>query len=146
MDDSEALERVAKMRAQKEAERTQRQSDKKEFMRPQKTLDFMLRESRARMNFMKDNQNVMTIPGSVEWHSVKRVASFHSSFDRWLKLYNEAETYLQAAFQNGDEALIEEYRAKANGYLKECVFNSYKVGFYYNQFLVGAERMAGKDG
>ena len=146
MDDSEALERVARMKAQKEAERLQKESDKNEFMKVQPDLDFMLRQSRARMNFMKRNRNVMTIPGSIEWLSVDRVASIHNSFERWLKLHKEAEVYFEAAVQTNDEELIEKYKAESDKYLKECTFCSYKVGYLYNKFLVGAERLAGKHG
>lgn len=146
MDDSEALERVAKMKADKEAAKAQKEADKKAFMSFQPDLDFMLRESRARMNFMKRNQNVMTIPGSVEWHSVARAASIHNSFDRWLKLHKEAEVYYEASIQTGDEELIEKYKAESDRYLKECTFCAYKVGYLYNTFRVGAERLAGKNG
>lgn len=146
MDDSEALERVAKMRAQKEATRLQLADDKKEFSRIQPDLENMLRQSRFRMNFMKTNRNVMTIPGSVEWQSVDRAVSIHSSFERWLKLHRQAEVYYEAAVTTGNKELIKQYKIEADKYLKECTFCSYKVGYTYNQFLLGADRLAGKHG
>lgn len=146
MDDSEALDRVAKMRAQKEAARLQLADDRKDFARIHPDLEHMLRQSRFRMNFMKTNRNVMTIPGSVEWHSVDRVISIHGSFDRWLKLHRQAEVYYEAAVTTDNKELIKQYKIESDKYLKECTFCWYKVGYTYNQFLLGADRMAGKHG
>lgn len=146
MDDKEALERVAKMRAEKEAERLRRESERKDFMRVDPDLDYMLRKSRWRKNYMESNQNLMTVPGSVEWHNVKRAATRHSRFEYHKKKYEQAEVYALAAIQNGDEALIDEYTKASDKHLKECLMNAYAVNHIYGQFLVSAERLAGKNG
>lgn len=146
MDDEEALRRVAKMRADKEAAKAKRDADRKEFLRPPPSLEFELRKSRWRKNYMKANQFEMCVPGTPEWELPKRAASRHTQFETNFRQWEQAEALLMAAFRNGDPDLIKEHRKEADERLKNCVFASYAVGQMYNQFIEGAQRRAGIDG
>jgi hypothetical protein len=146
MDDSEALERVAKMKADKEAAKAKRDADRKEFMRPDPPLSEVLRQSRARKNYMKAKQFELSVPGTPEWELPKRAASRHTQFETNYRQWEQAEAILMAAFRHGDPDLIKEHRKEADERLKNCVFAAYTVGQMFNQFIEGAQRRAGSDG
>lgn len=146
MDDEEALARVAKMKADKEAARLKKEADRKEFMKFDLPLEEMLRQSRTRKTYMLSKQFEMTVPGSMEWELPKRANSRHSNFEQNYRQYLHAEALYQAALRNGDEKLIKDHRKEADKRLSNCLFHSYAVGFMYRQFVEGAQRRAGLDG
>jgi hypothetical protein len=146
MDDEEALARVAKMKADKEAAKAKKEADRKTFMSFDLSLEDMLRQSRARKNYMKSKQFDMCIPGSFEWGLPARAASRHQQFEDNSRQYEQAEALYQAALRHGDEALIKEHRKEADKRLSICLFASYAVGMLYRQFVEGAQRRAGIDG
>lgn len=146
MDDSEALARVAKMQADKEAAKAKRDADRKLFMSLPPTLEEELRKSRARKNYMKSNQFEMSVPGTPEWELPKRAASRHSQFETNYRQWEQAEAMYNAAVRHGDPKLIKQYKKEADERLKNCVFASYAVGQLFNQFIAGAQKRAGTDG
>jgi len=146
MDDSEALARVAKMKADKEEAKAKREADTKKFMSFDMTLEDMLRQSRKRKNYMNSHRFEMSVPGSFEWGLPARAASRHQQFEDNIRQYEQAEAMYQAALRNGDEALIKEHRKEADKRLSNCLFASYAVGMLYRQFVEGAQRRAGLDG
>lgn len=146
MDDSEALARVAKMKADKDAAKAKRDADSKRFMSFDLPLEEMLRQSRKRKNYMVAHRYDMTVPGSLEWELPKRANSRHQQFEDNIRQYEQAEAMYQAALRHGDEALIKEHRKEADMRLSKCLFASYAVGMLYRQFVEGAQRRAGLDG
>lgn len=146
MDDEEALARVAKMQADKEAAKAKRDADTKRFMSFDLPLEELLRQSRKRKNYMMSHRFDMSVPGSLEWELPKRADSRHQQFEQNIRKYERAEALFQAALRNGDEKLIKEHKAEADEYLSKCLFASYAVGMLYRQFVEGAQRRAGLDG
>lgn len=146
MDDEEALRRVAKMKADKEAAKAQRDADRKEFMSLDPDLDYLRKKSRARKTYMLSKQFELSQPGTPEWDLPKRAASRHTQFETNYRQWEQAEALLMGAFRNGDPDLIKEHRKEADLRLKNCLFASYAVGQMFNQFIAGAQRRAGLDG
>jgi hypothetical protein len=146
MDDREALARVAKMKADKEAAKAKKEADRKTFLSFDLPLEEMLRQSRARKNYMASHRFDMSIPDTLEWGLPARAASRHQQFEDNIRQYEQAEALYQAALRNGDPDLIKEHRKEADKRLSICLFASYAVGMLYRQFVDGAQRRAGLDG
>lgn len=148
MDDSEAMERLIRMRTNKAEEKERKTKEKQRFLTPDLGLDDLLRQANARVYHMKSNQFTMLEHGTVEWEFPKRADARLGKFKRAKKRFDDAEIYVQAAMAQGNKDLAAEEEEKANDALAECLMHSYVINYFYTEFLGAAHRKAhgGKHG